>query len=183
MVVLFLYLLDFLTFMDIFILKKIMDNFNDLVVVDVADLLEYGGKKVFHEIFSGLCSSMYFTLYKFDPVDIFTTGNTGIWSVWEIKNRSEKYTSRSFKDHIIELYKYDALMSYADRYRPFYVMVYPDAILIWNVSKIDRSRFNEEKDKYPKATAEESEKVPKEVAHLLRSECCWIIERKQKVNE
>lgn len=155
-----------------------MYNFNDLVIIDNADLLEYNGKKVIFEAFSGRCSDMYFTPEKYAKVDMFSTAYTGTESVWEIKNRIDYISTQvdRFGGHIFERDKYDALMEYAYKYRPFYTMVYPDVILIWNISKIDRGRF-ELTYKYPKTTAEPSGKVPKYTTNLLKSECCLIIDR------
>lgn len=139
--------------------------------------LENEGRKIVYGIISGHCSECYFTPNRFDNVDLFITGKTGVEAVMEIKNRTG-YTSQEIDrlgGHILERNKLNALLSY-EGYKPLYTIVYPNEMIIWNVSDINNDRFQVE-DKYPDTTAIKGHKVPKSVVYLKRDEACCIIHR------
>ena len=143
------------------------------------DLAEQEGREIMEiEVLSGHCLAYEFTQDKYCPVDGFITG----WShtaVFELKYRSG-YTSTQIDDmggHIFEWKKFTGLTSYDTYEVPLYIVIYPDYIMMWDISTITEDRFQLERNKYRKATVVESEIIPKRVAYLKREECCKVIKR------
>lgn len=144
---------------------------------------EKEGREIVYGIISAHCEECYFTPQRYDHVDLFLTGRTGVEAVMEIKYRSG-YTSTLIDEmggHILEKEKFNALLSY-DNYKPLYTIVYSNELLMWDVSKITEDRFETVENKYPSNTVMHGDKIPKKVAYLKRDEACTIIQRKDEHN-
>ena len=150
--------------------------------MDKCDEFAKIGNKITYMYISGHCSNIVFTDKddKFNRVDVLITGNTGTKAVMEIKCRRVS-ASTVYDDggHIFEWKKYAALKDekYTD-YKPIYEMIYPDCIMMWDVTNITEDRFVFEKDRYKATTMGTDHSTrPKKVAYLKKDECCTIITR------
>ena len=137
---------------------------------------EYSGRTFFEHILddSASVTDIQFTQTRFDSVDVFWTKN-GKKNVGEIKYRINYASTSSTIDEgvMIEKIKYDALMSYyhTQGIQPYYISFFKDdKAIIFDLSKIDKPNWVEEKNKFPKTTMGESigdkKKVPKVVGYL-----------------
>ena len=149
--------------------------------MDEFDKAECEGRRIIEQIISGHCINYEFTKDKYCGVDLLLTGYSATVAM-EIKNRTG-YTSTEIDEmggHIFEWKKYEALKDYGKYYeKPIYTIIYPDEILMWDISAITDDRFQLEKNKYRMATVVESKIIPKRVAYLKRDECCKVIKRMQ----
>lgn len=105
---------------------------------DKFDEKEMKGRQMFWGIISGsnklIC--VEFTEDKFNPIDCFMTGTTGI-SCFELKRRN--ILSSKYPNCILEKKKYDALMNACEQsgYTPYYVVMYTDTAYLWSLKNLD----------------------------------------------
>lgn len=149
--------------------------------MDEFEKAECEGRKIIEQLISGHCINYEFTKDKYCGVDLLVTGYSATVAM-EIKNRTG-YTSTEIDEmggHIFEWKKYEALKDYGKYYeKPIYTIIYPDEILMWDISTITDDRFQLEDKKYKMVTVVESEIIPKKVAYLKKDEAIW----KKKRNE
>lgn len=144
--------------------------------MDAFEKAEYDGRKTIEAIISGQCVDYEFTKDKYCGVDLLITGNNKTVAM-EIKNRTG-YTSTDIDNmggHILEWGKYEALKEYLQKYeKPIYTIIYPNEILMWDISDITDDRFMVEEKKYPNTTkGKNKHKIPKKVCYLKREEAIY----------
>lgn len=137
------------------------------------------GRNIWYSTISGSIQDIKFTENPFDGVDGYMTGQTGIRSVLEIKNRD--IPSDKYDEVLIEKKKYNTLLQKKETYKTekaLFINIFRDKYIIWDISSIKEPKWHKVKCTAHTAdgTYTRGEKE-KEVGFLKKEDALWIKER------
>lgn len=137
------------------------------------------------QLFNKLFSDINWEIPINNRADVYITATTrnnkiGIYAV-EIKQRNCRLLD--FDDTIIQVDKYDYLMSLTSAYTPLYFVIFNDCIAVYNLAKIGAKSLSKRLQFMNKITYQSNDKDYKEVYGLTPKMAQIFINKKRYAND
>lgn len=129
-----------------------------------------------NKIFSGQTITIDQHYIDKETVDIYMTATTksniSYFYVFETKDR--KFDHNKYGDCMLDVKKYEELIKRKGKYKPMYVHTFQDDWLsIWDISKIDISKYEPKTISRKRYTVVNSDKIDRKSYLIPRSECVY----------
>lgn len=136
------------------------------------------------QLFNSLFEKINWEIPTNNRSDVYITATTrnnkvGIYAV-EIKQRNCRLLD--FDDTIIQVDKYDYLMSLTSAYTPLYFVIFNDCIAIYNLTKINDKNLSKRLQLMNRITYQSNDKDYKEVYGLTPEMANIFIYKKENAN-
>lgn len=136
------------------------------------------------QLFNNLFSNINWEIPINNRADVYITATTrsnktGIYAV-EIKQRNCRLLD--FDDTIIQVDKYEYLMSLTSAYTPLYFVIFNDCIAVYNLGKIGAKNLSKRLQLMNKTTYQSNDKDYKEVYGLIPEMAKIFIYKKENAN-